>query len=254
MGLVREVVHAVRSARMKSILKMKSLPGFLKLAALLAVGMMASCAPQGWTEAQKASVTPVSLKSVRIAEGAYHEPDGTDSPGLKKKMPPGLVPLLIGAAIDAGVEQSQQSSFNKSYGSHSAGARRNIPSGLDQRLSEKLKAQMKRHAFFGSRLKDDAAASIQPAIVKYGYVRQSETDEGEILVAPVVAMEFIVTGSDGKQLLRQRVTSLGMNPKPLKAFAANPAVARAAFEKELDTVAGEMGAVLAGRTGVEIRF
>ena len=36
--------------------------------------------------------------------------------------------------------------------------------------------------------------------------------------------------------------------------AANPAVARAAFEKELDTVAGEMGAVLAGRTGVEIRF
>jgi len=222
-------------------------------AALLLAGLLGSCGNQAWTEAQKASLSPVSLRQTGMAPGAYHAPDATNPPGASGAVPAatggGAIPALIGLAIDAGVSKVQQSKFDKAEGHHAAGSQQHIPGDLSRRLSDKLDRSLKKDPFFKDRLKQGASASIQPTLTSYGYKRVSETEEGAILMSPVVEAEISVTGNDGKSLLKQKVLSPGGSPAPFRDYATHPAKARAAFDKELDLVVQQIEAIWSRKLG-----
>jgi hypothetical protein len=223
---------------------LKSVLGFP--AALLLAGLLGSCGNQ-WSETQKANLTPVTVRQTAMASGAYHEPDATNPPGTSNTVPAatggGLIPALIGVAIDAGVSKSQQSKFDKSDGHYAGSSKQNVPGDLTKRFSEKFDRSLKKDAFFNGRLKQEASALIQPTIVKHGYKRVGVADDGGILMSPVVEVELLVTGSDAKILLKQNVTSPGGSPARLSEYAGSAAKARAAYDKELDSLITQIGII-----------
>lgn len=222
-------------------------------AVLLLSGLLGSCGPQRWTEAQKANLSAVSLRQTGVAPKAYHEPDAANPPGASGSVPAatggGAIPALIGLAVDAGVSKVQQSKFDKTEGHHASASQRNIPGDLAPRFSGKLERSLKKNHFFKDRLKQGATASIQPTLLSYGYKRVSETEDGAILMSPVLQVEMTVTDAKGTSLLKQTVVSPGMSPAPLRDYATNPAKARAAFEKEMDQTVAEIEAIWIQKLG-----
>lgn len=222
-------------------------------AALLLAGLLGSCGNQAWTDAQKDSLSAVTLRQTATAAEAYHEPDATNPPGASSSVPMatggGAIPALIGLAIDAGVSKAQQSKFDKTDGHYADGSKRNIPGDLSQRFSSRLERSLKKNPFFKDRMKSGAEASIQSTIVSYGYKMVPGTDDGATLMSPAVDVELSVTGADGKSLLKQRVSSPGESPAPLRDYAGNPAKARAAFDKELDALVRQIEEILSHKIG-----
>lgn len=185
-------------------------------------------------------LSSVALVRAEMKADAYHEPDGTDTPGMGSSLPTatggGILPALIGSAIDAGVSKVQQSKFENANGHYAEAAKRNIPTGLDKRLTEKLEIGLRKDAFFRTRLRKDGAGKILPTVIRYGYARSSKSDSGEILMSPSMLIEVEIIGADGKSLLKEVVKSDSAQAKPMKTYANDAAFARRAFDVEMDSL------------------
>ena len=134
------------------------------------------------TEGQKAQLTEVSLGRVAAVGSAYHSPDATKSPGMANAVPAatggGLIPALIGSAIDAGVKSKQRGDYSDLYGEFSLRIDSIYSGSPEEALKTKLESYLKEDAFFSSRLVESAASVFEVTIEEMGFVRAAESPKG----------------------------------------------------------------------------
>lgn len=146
----------------------------------LTVALLATCAfvsgcASTWSTEQKASIKTVMVEQPTAAKDAYHVPDATKSPGMANSIPAatggGLIPALIGSAIDASVTSKQQKAFVASSGKYFDQIRVSASEPPLAAIKAELEKRLKADEFFAQKVADTAEDRFSLTITSHGLVR-----------------------------------------------------------------------------------
>lgn len=146
----------------------------LPLALLTVCAFVSGCAST-WSTEQKASIKTVMVQTPTATKDSYHAPDATKSPGMSSSIPMatggGLIPALIGSAIDASVTAKQQKSFVASSGQYFEQIRTAAAEPPLSTLKAELEKRLKADEFFGQKMADTSEDRFTLSITSHGLVR-----------------------------------------------------------------------------------
>jgi hypothetical protein len=203
----------------------------------LPVLFLASCANK-LSEAQKSSLTQVMVNRPAVEAGDLKPADGTDSPNASTGVPMatggGLIPALIGTAIDAGVTAHQSSQFKKQYGAQLDQVQAQIPRNPGPDLRERAAKVLKKDEFFGSRLVESGAPNqFDGDLFSYGLVRYDRSEDQTVLGLQITC-DVWLTDAKSKRLFTRRLTARSTDSHTIHDYAAKPALVKKVYAQALD--------------------
>lgn len=219
------------------------------LALGLAAGGCASTATP--PEARRKELADVALVAPRIAPGAYHAPDATQSPDMASKVPRftggGLLPVLLGAAIDAHVTAEQQAAFDASHAPLlplvNERARALSTEDIGRAISEGVQRCRYLKAIATARSKNVLTGTV----VRYGLVRRYDSLAGEAELSAEVWLDLTITRSDGTVLLDRKFSGTSDAAYSTKALHDAPERIGQLYREALESLTGVVGYHLALR-------
>lgn len=189
------------------------------------------------SEKQKAMISGVGVKPYEMAPGALHIPDGTASPNASSGVPAatggGLIPALIGSAIDTSVTSRQQKEFEKNNGQYFKNANDSIPEDIVKQLEARTVKVLNSDPFFGSRLKSKPSSFFCGKVLDYGLTRLSEKN-GNIYLEAKIKLDVWLVGSDGKKMFKQPVSASSKDAYTMQQYASDKSLSARVFEQALD--------------------
>lgn len=153
-----------------------------------------------WNSAQREKLAHVAIAPTIGSPDAYTKPSAKDSPGMARMIPQatggGLIPSLLGSAIDGAVTAHQQSKFEDKAAVYFEPLKKafgDVPTAeIDAALLETLKMQ----PFFAPRLAKDAPAKFSVKIISYGLNKSPLTKGDDILLRVYIAAHVTLTAGD----------------------------------------------------------
>ena len=189
------------------------------------------------TEKQKEMLTTVSIRPHEAIENAFHDPDGTASPNAGESVPAatggGLIPALIGSAIDKGVTSSQRKSFNEDNQQYFEEVNRTTPKDVVQQLQARATKVLKEDSFFGPRLTEGSDNYFDGEILDYGLKRAHKTD-GKIYLGASLSIKVWLMGSDGKKMFTQILTISSKDSYTMAQYATDDTLTSKVFLQAMD--------------------
>lgn len=220
---------------------------YLRWLALPVVALACSSCSHSWSEAQKSQLSTVALSEPVAVPGAAQPASGIDSPNASTSVPMatggGLIPALIGVAIDAGVEAHQKNQFEKQYAGQIEKVNANMPKGLGKKLRASTEKMLRSDEFFGPRLKDQSASRFSGELLSYRLERFHRTNDQTHLGARLT-VQVRLAGADGKSLLDQPVTGTSTSSISVGELAGNPKKIDHLFDEAVANYTTTLKAVL----------
>jgi hypothetical protein len=206
----------------------------LRLLTLPAIALAFSSCSQNWSEAQKSQLSTVSVSEPSVKAGAMKDASGIDSPNAATTVPMatggGLIPALIGVAIDAGVTAHQRSQFEKQYGQQLGKVNASVPKTVDKKLRASAEKMLRGDEFFGPRLKNDSPNRFSAELTSYGLERFHRTNDETHLGAGVNVLVRL-NDANGEKLLEQVIAARSTNSVAVGELAAQPKKVDALFDE-----------------------
>lgn len=209
--------------------------------------VLASCGNR-LTEAQKASLTQVMVSRPVVEATDLKPADGTDSPGASNGVPMatggGIIPALIGSAIDAGVTAHQSSEFKKQYGAQLEEVQAAIPRNPGDDLRKRAASALKKDAFFGPRMVEAGAANrFDGELVQYGLVRYAREDDQTVLGMEIRCSVWLMD-SGGKKLFTRVLSGRSKDSHTIHDYAAKKSLVKVAYDQALNDFEAQFSAML----------
>ncbi|MBX3737532.1 MAG: hypothetical protein KF715_12615 [Candidatus Didemnitutus sp.] len=197
------------------------------LALSVAATVFSGCATT-WSEGQKAKLASIAVEPPSAPAGTYQKPDATDSPGMAQGIPQftggGLLPALIGSAIDASVTSKQQKKFESKDGHTFPALAEALAQVPTTQLGEALRSALAKHEFFGSRVSDRGRARISTEIVRYGFQKSPlSKSEDDILLRVRLTGRATLTTADGEILWSGVISGVASQARPAEGLASDAA-------------------------------
>ncbi len=181
-----------------------------------------------WSEQQRMKLTAVSVQEPTAAKDAYHKPDATLSPGMATAIPVatggGLIPSLIGSAIDASVKASQQKHFEESAVNYFAPLKAIAADAPLSEVKQEVESCLKSDGFFSSRLTAQAANNFNIQVTRFGLVRSSDATKENMKLCYEIVCRIRLKLGDGETLIDQQVTGASFLGARIEEFIENPAL------------------------------
>lgn len=217
------------------------------LPALLPSILLASCASK-LSEAQKSSLTQVMVNRPAVEATDLKPADGTDSPNASTAVPiatgGGLIPALIGSAIDAGVTAHQANEFKKQYGAQLDQVQAQIPRNPGPDLRDRAAKVLKKDKFFGSRLVESGAPNrFDGDLVSYGLVRYDRSEDQTVLGMTITCNVWL-TDAKGKKLFTRTLTAMSEDSHTIHDYAAKPSLVKKVYAQALDGFESQFKALI----------
>ena len=154
----------------------------LASSALLSLGFTSCSGP--WSEEQKNALSTVSITPPAHAEdsrkGSNVVEQSTGGSTGAIAVGGGLIPALIGVAVDAGINAHRKGEFEERHGSiedAAAAMDKSVPNDIGKRLRDKMTAQLKNDASFGPRLRPTSPNRFDGELYSYGLVARDTIDD-----------------------------------------------------------------------------
>lgn len=193
---------------------------------VLIVTLLFSGCASTWSERDRTLLKTVDIAPVQVAKEAYRKPDATDSPGMANSIPTltggGLIPSLIGSAIDASVMAKQQKKFEASNAQHfpELATKMSVPPSVE--LEAALRQELTGHEFFGPRLVAGAPARFTTEILSFGLQKSPLSQKDDILLRVRIIARIDLVLPDKKVLLRSQITGVASTAAYAKDIVADP--------------------------------
>jgi BMFP domain-containing protein YqiC len=137
-----------------------------------------------WSQEQKNALSTVSITPPTHAEdsrkGSNVVEQSTGGSVGAAAVGGGLIPALIGIAVDASVTAHRKGKFEDQHGSiedAAAAMDKSVPNDIGKRLRDKMTAQLKNDAFFGPRLRPTSPNRFDGELYSYGLVARDTIDD-----------------------------------------------------------------------------
>lgn len=143
---------------------------------------LASCSGP-WSEEQKNALSTVSIVPPTHADdsrkGSNVVEQSTGGSMGAAAVGGGLIPALIGIAVDASITAHRKGEFEEEHGSiedAAAAMDKSVPSDIGKRLRDKLTTELKDDSFFGPRLRPTSPNRFDGELYSYGLVARDTLD------------------------------------------------------------------------------
>ena len=179
-----------------------------------------------WNEKQLSKLSSVTVGVPSLAENAHHVPDAKDSPGYADSIPAvtggGLIPALLGSAIDAAVTAKQQRQFEEEDGQHFEALRAAFTQSPGDELHKAMKQWLASDPFFGSRLAENAPAAVSMDVIRYGLAKSPLSTKDGILLRVRVVADVTLKDSASSSLLKAQLAGVASEAKSASDILADP--------------------------------
>ncbi|HEX2101379.1 MAG TPA: hypothetical protein VHF69_11975 [Candidatus Synoicihabitans sp.] len=190
------------------------------VATVLATVLLNGCATT-WSDGQRRQLT-----AVRLAANAYHDPDVKNSPGMSNAIPQmtggGLIPSLIGSAIDAHVTAKQQREFEAANGDCLPDLKEAFNVTPEAEVHRALNDTLTGHPFFGTRLVEEAKAGFAVEILRYGLARSPASSGADIRLRVRIIVKIRLADAKGGKLLERELAGVASAAKRPTEILADP--------------------------------
>lgn len=214
---------------------------------------LASCAPGKLTEAQKASLERVTVYQPVVQAEDLKPVDGSESPNAASNVPMatggGIIPALIGSAIDAGVTAHQSSQFKKQYGAQIDQVQARIPRSPGPALRERATRVLKKDSFFGSRYTENKAGNrFDGDLVSYGLVRYDRKNDQTTLGMDISCNVWLMD-ANSKKLFSQLIIGRSVDSHTIHDYAAKPKLVDKVYAQALDSFESQFKGMVDSQLG-----
>jgi hypothetical protein len=201
---------------------------------LVSTAFLASCATK-FTAAERESLATVAIARTTLDKDAYHHPYGGSlaarTAGASAGNGGGAIGAMLGSLIGEGIAATQNNMFQKNNAAHVATVERNTPREGDKYLFDALGRDLKKDAFFSSRLRPDAPARITSTMVGYGIMRADAPGADDLRFSANVVTKIVLVDATGKKLLGSQYSGSSTTHRTIAEYAGNPAIIRKDFDE-----------------------
>lgn len=213
---------------------------------------LASSCSTALTEAQKKSLTTVSISKPHVEVSDFKPVDGTDSPNAATTVPiitgGGLIPALIGSAIDAGVTSYQAKQFKEQYGKTIEQVNAEVPRAIGDALRARAVTVLKKDEFFASRLRSNSPNQFGGELLSYGLERFDRKDDVTYL-GSVVSVNIWLKDASGKRLFTETINLKSKSSHPVNDYAGNKKLMKSVFSEAFDEFSSKFASILDAKMG-----
>jgi hypothetical protein len=160
----------------------------------------------------------------------------------------GLIPALIGSAIDAGVTAYQAKQFKKQYGKSIEQVNTEVPRAIGDALRASAVTALKKDEFFGPRLRTDSSNQFGGELLSYGLQRYDRKDDVTYLGA-VVTLNVWLDDVSGKRLFKKSMTLKSQSSHPVEDYVGNKKLMKSVFNEAFDDFSHQFASMLDAKLG-----
>jgi hypothetical protein len=176
------------------------MPSFnLRVSVLFSVIALTGCSTV-WSPSQTAKLAHIATTPATVAPNAYEKPSAKDSPHMSRSIPQatggGLIPSLLGSAIDGAVTAHQQSKFEKTAAEHFEALKTEFGDAPSAEVNAALIETLQADPFFGPRLAKEAPAKFTVTINSYGLAKSPLSEGDDILLRVQIGAEVKLEAAD----------------------------------------------------------
>lgn len=151
----------------------------------------------------------LSIGAVTQADNAVKAPNPTTEPGYNSAVPAGtgggLIPALIGAAIDSSIKADQRKNFDEKYSEYFEAVDKNTPEDLSNALNDKLADAVTSNEFFAPLIVEESRIKLNTTITAYGLNRTNKINDEVFLTFGVSAL--VEMASAGEKPIIKKIFS-----------------------------------------------
>jgi len=221
---------------------------FELVAISMVAGLFSGCATT-WSDRERGQLSSVAVGEVTVDKEAYKKPDAKDSPDMANKIPMatlgGLIPSLIGSAIDASVTAKQQRNFEKENAQYFSELAAHMPAPPVKELQIALKHALAANDFFGPRLGEVAPANFTLEIVSYGFQKSPRSQNGIILLRVQIVAHVSIKLPDGTILWNALISGVASTAACPKDILTDSTFVATGFNEASINFAGQVLSQLA---------
>lgn len=217
----------------------------LALATLLT--LLAGCATN-WSESEKAKLVAVKVNGSVLAKNAYQKPDAKLSPGMANTIPivtgGGLIPSLIGSAIDAGVMAKQQRQFEGTNAQFFEQLRATLADAPIADVDSALRRMFATDDFFGTRLSDQGTSTFSTEILYYGLANSPYSQKDDIKLRLRIGTKVTLKLADGRVMFEATIEGVASTAKRAGEILADPDFYRKSAREAASSLADQLQVML----------
>lgn len=215
-------VADLRSPKMKNAL-IKSICG------LLATLIIAGCASSSSTpEARRGKVPEFAFSPVLVASNAYHPPDAKWSSDVQSTITKytggGLIPALVGAAVDKHILSEQQEKFDKGQAPLLATINERASIPPSEVVEKAVMNAMMSNGFLATKVREKAKDVLEIKIVRFGLAKRNNEEESDPMMAAQILVDLTIRTGAASLLHIGGYSGSSADSIPISALAKDPEV------------------------------
>jgi hypothetical protein len=187
--------------------------------------LVAGCATTV-NDRQRATLTAVSVGVPTTKEDAYHNPEAKRSPGMANTIPAvtggGLVPALLGSAIDASVTSSQQKRFEKTGSQYFDRIKAMAAEPPITDLQQEAQARLKADEFFGERVVAQGGNIFSLEITRFGLVRAPSPQKDDFRFCYEIECQVSLRLAGGDSVINEPIVGTAPTGAHIEDYIAQP--------------------------------
>ena len=211
--------------------------------------ILAGCVSSSPTVAtRRARVPEFAVLSVVVASDAYQAPDAKWSPNLQSTLPKytggGLLPVIVGAAVDKHVTAQQQKKFEESQAA-------SLPT-INERASQPPSAVVKgavlsalrANGFFAQRMREDSKNTLEIRILHFGLAEKGKEEGAEPKLSAQILVDLTIRTAGGARIGIGGYSGSSGESLPVGALAKEPGLIPTLYDEAADSLREFLGASL----------
>lgn len=228
---------------------------FLRLSAIVSLSLVSlvSGCKTTWSDADRSAISSVGVSPVGSLPDAYRKPDPTQSPGMATSIPVatggGLIPALIGSAIDAKVTSKQRKEYEATalqYFDEVELLCEEPPTGqVRDSMVEMLRAQ----PFFRDLFSEEATDGFSVEITRHGLVRSFAASKERMTLSYEIVANVEFKNGRGKRLLKQVIDGASETAPLIEEIVADETLLMRLRTEAAESFARNLRVVLEAKLG-----
>jgi hypothetical protein len=221
--------HASRQLRAWLIFDVRHYMKIITLNRTLALGILAiaGCASSPTTPAErKAKVPEFALSSLQVSQGAYQPPDAKWSSDVQSQILKytggGLVPALVGAAIDKHNLAEQQRKFDEAQASLLTTLNEKASNPPTAAIEESVVRAVSANAFLAQKSRSTSNNKLEARLIRFGLAKRSKEDEADPKMVAQVLVDLAIRNGDVLVLRLGGYSGSSSDAVPISELAKNP--------------------------------
>jgi len=197
------------------------------MAPLVVLGIAGCASPSSTVESRRAKIPEFALSPALTAPDAYHTPDAKWSSDVQstilKYTGGGLIPALVGSAVDKHILNEQQARFDESQAAALPAINERASRPPAAVVENAVRSAARANGFLATKIRDQAKCVLEIKIVRFGLAKRNKEEDADPMMVAQILVDLTIRAGDttfihlggfsGASNKALRMSTLAKNPE-----------------------------------------